>query len=498
VKRIRPSVQITIGLVLLTSAVLLLVNLLFDVFPDPDAQLVRVRNAHAESLATQVSVLLQRGDENSLALALARARARDSSIRSLAVRRAGHALLARSGDHERAWGEPRHERSALTHLLVPLSQGGERWGSFEMTFFPDARGALQRAFGHPLWVTLLGSALIGALVYWVYIRRALVHLDPTAVIPERVRLAFDIMTEGVAVLDSRGRLLLANSAFRALPGEDRPDLLGTRLSDLPWLAAGLAPNAAEHPWSRAMHKGQPVMGVAIEVAPSASVRRRLVVNCAPIGDTRGVVRGCIATFADLTALHVANERLTETLTELRASRDEIEQKNVELEHMATHDPLTGCLTRRAFFDRMAHARDEARRNSTPLSCFALDIDQFKSVNDSFGHVVGDRVVEEVGKTLVASLRATDIVGRYGGDEFFVGMPGCEIDQALALAEKVRRNIEQHCSSHLTAFPGLRVTVSIGVAVMSGGATTVAALIEQADQALYTAKSSGRNRVEAAS
>jgi diguanylate cyclase (GGDEF)-like protein len=494
VKRIRPSAQITLGLVLLTTAVLLLVDLLFNVFPDPDAQVMRVRGAHAESLATQVSVLLQRGDEHSLSLALARVRARDSSIRSLAVRRVGHGLLARSGDHEGAWAEPRHARSALTHLLVPLTQSGTRWGSFEMTFFPDESGVLQRVFEHPLWVTLLSTALLGALVYWVYIRRALMHLDPTAVIPERVRLAFDIMTEGVAVLDSRGRLLLANSAFRALHGEGGPDLVGTRLSDLPWLAASLPPNAADHPWSRAMHQAAPVRDLAIEVTPSTNARRKLAVNCAPISDARGLVRGCIATFADLTALHFANERLTETLTELRASRDEVEQKNVELEHMATHDPLTGCLTRRALFDRMLRAREDARRSGKPLSCLAVDIDQFKSVNDRFGHVLGDRVVEEVGKTLAASLRGTDIVGRYGGDEFFVGMPGCDAEHALQLAEKVRRSIKQHCS---TSFPELRVTVSIGVAAMSGGEESVAALIEQADQALYAAKSSGRNRVKIA-
>jgi diguanylate cyclase (GGDEF)-like protein len=302
------------------------------------------------------------------------------------------------------------------------------------------------------------------------------------------------MTEGVAVLDSRGRLLLANSAFRALHGEGGPDLVGTRLSDLPWLAASLPPNAADHPWSRAMHQAAPVRDLAIEVTPSTNARRKLAVNCAPISDARGLVRGCIATFADLTALHFANERLTETLTELRASRDEVEQKNVELEHMATHDPLTGCLTRRALFDRMLRAREDARRSGKPLSCLAVDIDQFKSVNDRFGHVLGDRVVEEVGKTLAASLRGTDIVGRYGGDEFFVGMPGCDAEHALQLAEKVRRSIKQHCS---TSFPELRVTVSIGVAAMSGGEESVAALIEQADQALYAAKSSGRNRVKIA-
>ena len=94
------------------------------------------------------------------------------------------------------------------------------------------------------------SCLSARLVYWVYLRRALVYLDPTAVIPERVQLAFDVMTEGVVVLDRAGRVLLANSAFRALPGDDAVDPVGKPLSTLPWLAAGLAAEAAEHPWAK--------------------------------------------------------------------------------------------------------------------------------------------------------------------------------------------------------------------------------------------------------
>jgi diguanylate cyclase (GGDEF)-like protein/PAS domain S-box-containing protein len=336
-------------------------------------------------------------------------------------------------------------------------------------------------------------------VYWQYIRRALVHLDPKAVIPERVTLAFDIMTEGVVVLDRRGRVLLANRAFRALPGEDSPEMVGKHLSNLPWLAAGLPSDAAGYPWTRAMHGAKPVMGYAIEVAPASGARKKLVVNCAPITDPRGLVRGCVATFDDLTAVHLANERLSDALTELHASRDEIAEKNVELERLASHDSLTGCLTRRAFFERMAQAREDMRRSAKPLTCLALDIDQFKSVNDRFGHVVGDRVAQEVGALLIASLRGADIVGRYGGDEFFIGMPGCDADQALAIADKLRRGVEERCSAAFSDIATLRVTVSIGVATLCDADGTLAELIDQADKALYEAKSSGRNRVaEAAS
>ncbi len=496
--RIRPTVQMSLGLALLTSAVLLVVDLLFGVFTDPDVQLMRMRKALAESTATQAAVLLQRGDDKTLGVALSRIRDQDPSIRSLAVRRTNGSLIVQSGNHRQVWSGLEEDRSTLTQLLVPLNVGNERWGSFEVTYYPDERSALQQTLAHPFGITLLGIALLGTLVYWQYIRRALVHLDPKAVIPERVRLAFDVMTEGVVVLDSRGRILLANRAFRALPGtEGGSDLVGRHLSDLPWLAAGLQSDAAEHPWTSAMRSGQPVMDFAIEVVLGRETRKKLAVNCAPISDPRGAVRGCVATFDDLTALHLANERLSDALGELRASRDEIARKNVELEHMATHDVLTGCLSRGAFFQRMAQAWEDARRTGRPLTCLALDIDKFKSVNDGFGHAVGDRVIQEVGRALVSSRRAADVVGRYGGDEFFLGMPGCDLDQGRALADKLRRTIEERCRASLHGIAGLHLTVSIGIATSHGEESDLADLIELADQALYEAKARGRNRVATA-
>ncbi len=146
---------------------------------------------------------------------------------------------------------------------------------------------------------------------------------------------------------------------------------------------------------------------------------------------------------------------------------------------------------------MTQAREDARRSGKPLSCLALDIDHFKSVNDRFGHAIGDRVLQEVGGLLLSSLRGADIVGRYGGDEFFVGMPGCDIERGLAIADKLRSSIDERCSATFSDITTLRVTVSIGVATLPDGDGVLADLIEQADKALYEAKSSGRNRVAAA-
>jgi diguanylate cyclase (GGDEF)-like protein/PAS domain S-box-containing protein len=382
-------------------------------------------------------------------------------------------------------------------LFVPLSSDSGRWGSFELTYVPDGRSALQRALGQPLWVALLATAVLGAGIYFQYMRRALVHLDPRAVIPERVKLAFDIMTEGVVVLDRRGRVLLANRAFCALSPDRAADVVGRPLSSVAWLAAGLPADAAMHPWERAMQAGSPEMGCTLEVATADSGDAKVVVNCAPITDLRGAVRGCVATFADLTALHLANERLSAALAELSTSRDEIARKNVELERMANHDVLTGCLTRGAFLVRMAQARVAAQRNSSAMACLALDIDRFKVVNDNFGHTIGDRVIEVVGKALLASLRPADIAGRYGGDEFFVGMLDCDLDEGIAVAEKIRRTVEDRCRADFAHVAGLAITVSVGVAALCDGDEELGDLIDRADGALYRAKADGRNRIAAA-
>lgn len=166
-----------------------------------------------------------------------------------------------------------------------------------------------------------------------------------------------------------------------------------------------------------------------------------------------------------------------------------------LEVLALTDPLTHTLNRRALVDRLTEELERARRYSLDLALLIVDLDHFKTVNDSYGHLIGDEVLRGVSRTLQREARAVDVVARYGGEEFVVILPETGAEGAVALAERIRERV---CNS--PPIPGgeygwLRVTVSIGVAtVPQSHASSPDELISLADQALYRAKAEGRNRV----
>ncbi len=499
-KQTSPLVQMTLALVSLAGALVLLADLFFGVLPDPGEQSMRLRKGLSEALAVQVAALLQNDDRKTLQLTLDNVAARTEGVRSLAVRRSNGALVVQAGDHLSAWQAGTGEGSRPDQVSVPLNAGGQRWGTFEIAFRGDESNPVWRWLTQPLVLTLLFVTGVGSLVFGLYIRRALQHLDPASVIPDRVQHAFDALAEGVVVLDTRGRVMMANKAFRGLH-PDAPQLRpGVAMSGLAWLAAGLPEDAASHPWTRAMAQRVANTGAPLQLAAGTPDARQLLINCAPISDPGGNVRGCIATFDDTTELHRANERLVLAMSELSASKDEIERKNEELVRLATRDPLTGCLNRRAFFDAFEPMLREAQANGTPLGCLMLDIDHFKMVNDTHGHAIGDRVIQEVAKKLQLSARATDLVCRYGGEEFVLVVPGLNPDEAREFAERIRERIERECGPGVREVADMRVTASVGVdalySLSTGGANTVHELIDRADQALYIAKRSGRNRVSA--
>lgn len=157
------------------------------------------------------------------------------------------------------------------------------------------------------------------------------------------------------------------------------------------------------------------------------------------------------------------------------------------------DPLTGLPNRSGFMDRAQQEYERAIRYAHPLSALVVDIDHFKSVNDRYGHLAGDTVIMEVGSVIANSLRASDFVCRYGGEEFVVLLPETTEDQALSVGEKIRHAVRQ-CPF---AFRDRRVqvTVSVGVAQL-GPRQSIVDLIERADVALYSAKAAGRDRVAA--
>ena len=162
-----------------------------------------------------------------------------------------------------------------------------------------------------------------------------------------------------------------------------------------------------------------------------------------------------------------------------------------LRHAASHDGLSGLLNRSAFFSAAEHDYALMRRQGTPGCALMMDIDLFKQINDTHGHSVGDEVIVGVSTVLRERLRATDIAGRYGGDEFCVWLPDTDRDGAMVLAEELRRGVAA-LQFYNEIGASLGVTVSIGLA--NTAAANIGALLEQADKAMYHAKHGGRNRV----
>lgn len=163
-----------------------------------------------------------------------------------------------------------------------------------------------------------------------------------------------------------------------------------------------------------------------------------------------------------------------------------------VQKLAITDGLTGVFMRHHLTERMEGEMDRSRRFGLKLSFLMIDIDFFKHFNDEYGHLVGDRVLRQVAQTIKRNIREVDFVGRYGGEEFGVGLIETDEGTAFLVAERIRRSI--HDKAFKVYDESLKVNVSIGCATLSGAISNVSALVEAADEALYQAKRLGRNRV----
>lgn len=174
------------------------------------------------------------------------------------------------------------------------------------------------------------------------------------------------------------------------------------------------------------------------------------------------------------------------------------RKDLELQlvEQANTDSLTGCANRRYFIDRAEIGFERVRQCGGKLSLLMLDVDSFKSINDRQGHLAGDAALQKIGSTLKSLLRAVDIPGRLGGDEFGVLLHEVDANRATQLAERIRNNV----SSTVTIGPDgplPPITVSVGVTTLADDDSSVDAFMHRADRALYHAKMQGRDRVVSA-
>jgi diguanylate cyclase (GGDEF)-like protein len=269
------------------------------------------------------------------------------------------------------------------------------------------------------------------------------------------------MEDGTIVVDNHLRVVDMNPAAQAILNQKLGDVLGkSYFQILP--AAGalmLAP------------KGDSPLQSELTVDVGGQ-DRRYEIRMTNLYDSRREINGHLILLRDTT------------------QRRQTEEK---LHLLAITDPLTGLFNRRHFFSVAELEFERARRSDRALSILIFDVDHFKQINDTFGHIVGDQVLQALAQLCLGSLRKYDVMARYGGEEFVIMLPETEIDQAYLIGERLRSKIE-HRVFDTNAGPA-HITVSLGIANLKDQQdTTFDKLLDCSDQALYDAKIGGRNIV----
>ena len=479
-KRPTPLLWISLGLAALTLSILLMSDLVVNLVPDQALELFQYRQKYSEALAVQYSLLAKDGDHRGIQEAFQLLVERHEDILSVALRLADGTTLAQAGPHERFWQIELGETSTIDHIQVPIYNFDQPWGTLQLRFRSFDEGGWH-AFVHNPWVRFVGLVVVsGFMGYFLFMKRTLRQLDPTSVVPLRVQAAFDVLTEGVVLLDMQNSIVLANRAFGQLVEVEPYDLVGKTLDEFGWTSPDPLKPLMRFPWKTAREDRCLELDVPLVRGGAGEKAKKFRVNCTPILDEQKWVRGVLVSFDDVTALD-------ETIRELQASK-------AELETLALRDPLTGSFNRRALFEAFEDQWEVGQREGTDLVCIMTDIDHFKSYNDRFGHAVGDQVIQVVAKLLSTAIRPIDIMGRYGGEEFCILLPGHSIQEGQAVSERLRAQIETYAGLAVRTTEGRKITMSFGVSAMSLGASDPLELVDQADKALYGAKQAGRNCV----
>lgn len=459
-------------------------------FPDTSAVRVRARSNQCEAIAINTAAMLRLQKTRELQVVLSTIVSRDEDLLSIGLRTDAGDLQLQTEGHEQLWSKDVAAPAEVDRMHVPINVNHRSWGSVELCHKELTPPTWLALLDHPVTKLLIFFTLGGLCVYTFFAARMMGVLNGTQVVPDRVQQSLDTLAEGLLLLDERERIVMANRAFSDTTGISTDELAGRTAGDLPWICDGDS-SESPFPWTNALSHRQPQTDCRMVYQLPDGRRRILSVNSAPITGTDGGRRGILTTFRDITHVEEHRAELEQMLAVLKTSRDEISRKNRALEILARQDPLTGCLNRRAFFERFDLAWKAAHERDFPLACLLIDNDHFKSVNDTYGHDVGDEVLRKVAATLQSLHRKTDLVCRFGGEEFCVLLPGCDLHDGKEKAEQIRESIEQ---LRFDSPAELVVTASIGVSDLSFGAREPQELINQADKCLYVAKRQGRNQV----
>jgi diguanylate cyclase (GGDEF)-like protein/PAS domain S-box-containing protein len=353
-------------------------------------------------------------------------------------------------------------RAGLAASYPPLAQGGE---------YSDER-QFRRADGSLVWCTVSGRALDAARVddgsIWVFADVTERHQAE-----EKLRLSATVLehiADGVMVLDVHGRIVATNPAFTQITGYTEAESLGTHSSLTRVNHAGQSgakDGFRETLWRDIAESGFWRGETWNRRKNGEAYLEWLTVST--VHDGEGAVTHYVCVFSDV--------------TKARESQD-------QLDHLAHHDALTGLPNRLLFHDRLRHAMVRASRGARQLAVMFIDLDRFKTVNDTLGHHVGDELLKQVAQSLTHCLRDGDTLARLGGDEFIVLLEDVDGERGAALvAEKFMALFERPVQ---VAEYELFVTGSVGISLFPQDADDLNVLVRNADVAMYQAKARGRN------
>jgi diguanylate cyclase (GGDEF)-like protein/PAS domain S-box-containing protein len=305
-------------------------------------------------------------------------------------------------------------------------------------------------------------------------------LDLTPVARETL---IEKMSEGVLVLDRQNRVVDINPAALRLIGRSSPT------------AEKVRPGDVLDDWPALLDSISGVLETSTEIEVDRPYRRFLEVNVSPIRSRHGELTGRLIVLRDITSRKTAEEEVQRINLELRERISEIETLQAELQEQAIRDALTGLYNRRYMDERLEAELVRAVRDGTNASIVMLDIDHFKSLNDTYGHKAGDEVLRAFAKLLSTQIRQYDIAFRYGGEEFLVVMPNTSGLVAMGRAEEWRETFARIVIDY--GADRIRATMSAGVATFPDQGRTLDEVLQAGDRALYEAKAYGRNRVHVA-
>lgn len=352
-----------------------------------------------------------------------------------------------------------------------------------------------RPVAHPMSMLPIALATVLGGIAWRAAGRN--TSSQTEVVPAHFHSALEGLHEAVIILDYTGRVVFSNSSFLEMCGAIPGELLGQRARDLDWKwsDAGIGIDEASSPvipWLDAVKEGRQRCGRFISLDHSetgnSSNKRIFVMNSVAIAAASERPRGALISFEDVTKLQKKQVELAQMLESIRLSSRQIRQQNEDLEYLVVRDQLTGCFHRRYGLEFLEKFCADAQRGGNELACLLLDIDHFRIINEEHGHLVADKILQEVGTCLLRNVRERDLVCRYDGEEFLIVLPQTTLDDAWRIAETLRHQIARLQIGDAT------LTVSVGVGTSSLNVASLPSLLTQAESGLAHAKERGRNQV----